>query len=78
MKKALSLSLAIVIGAWAQASDAHENEVDIRLEGDQLCVISNSSPNHGIGQFPVLSPLLSRHRQQRFHGATLKSPQHGL
>ena len=52
MRKALILTLALGLGLCVQAGEAHENEVDIRLEGDRLCVISNSSPNHDIGRFP--------------------------
>ncbi len=46
------LSLVLSLGVLALPAAAHENDVDIRLEGDRLCVTSNGSPNHEIGQFP--------------------------
>ena len=52
MLRLFSLSALIGLAAMADGAFAHENEVDVRLEGAQLCVTSNSSPNHDIGQFP--------------------------
>ena len=52
MLRLFSLGALIGLAAMADGAFAHENEVDVRLEGAQLCVTSNSSPNHDIGQFP--------------------------
>lgn len=43
---------ALMTAALATPSFAHENEVQITREEDLLCVTSNGSPDHDIGQFP--------------------------
>lgn len=48
-----SFTLSVLIAAaMATPSLAHENDVQITQQGDQLCVTSNGSPDHDIGQFP--------------------------
>lgn len=43
---------ALMAVALTAPGNAHENDVQITRQGDQLCVTSNGSPDHDIGQFP--------------------------
>jgi len=49
IRTATALTLAFV----ASHASAHENEVSITQQGDQICVKSNGAPNHDIGRFPT-------------------------
>lgn len=51
MIRSLTLA-ALMASTLAIPAAAHENDVQITREGDQLCVTSNGSPDHDIGQFP--------------------------
>lgn len=51
MIRSFTLS-ALMAVALTSPSFAHENDVQVTRQGDQLCVTSNGSPDHDIGQFP--------------------------
>lgn len=51
MIRALSLAAALA-SAIAIPATAHENDVQITRQGDELCITSNGAPDHDIGQFP--------------------------
>ena len=48
----VALSVAILAGLVADKAQAHENEVEITQEGSDICIRSNGTPDHDIGQFP--------------------------
>jgi hypothetical protein len=45
-------SAAIVFVISATSALAHENIVEIGIEGDMTCISSNGAPDHDMGQFP--------------------------
>ena len=47
-----ALTLAVLASSIAIPAFAHENDVQIIRQGDELCVTSNGAPDHEIGQFP--------------------------
>lgn len=52
MIRSLSLA-ALMASTLALPAIAHENDVQITRQGDQLCITSNGSPDHAMGQFPT-------------------------
>ncbi|MDF1856167.1 YHYH protein [Pseudooceanicola sp.] len=46
------IPLAIAFALLAIPAQAHDNQVSIKVSGDQRCITSNGTPNHDIGQFP--------------------------
>lgn len=49
----LMIPAAVAAFSISSAAQAHENDVSITQQGDEVCVASNGAPNHDMGDFPT-------------------------